>query len=288
MKKLFALSLLLLSVTAFAQQKKGLVDGILNRFTDEKKGPTVFIEKGSRSLGFNGGYSNFIVGGNNLGDGYSILSFLNIGNGRLHIYSFSPKFGYFVANDLALGVKLDYSGYTLDSDLNLEVGSLGNLEILNRHMHNNSWGGSVFMDKYLSVFGSKIFAFVGELQLYGRYTNTMSCGIIDTETYIDAMGDIKERNITPYRDMDNQRVSSGFNVGLHFNVGIMGRLRDGSSLQILLPIVGVAYSRTNQNKYVDGQVSNQGYISQFNLLRKLDLLGIQIGYVRYIKPQKKR
>ena len=129
---------------------------------------------------------------------------------------------------------------------------------------------------------------MGELQLYGRYTNTMSCGIIDTETYIDAMGDIKERNITPYRDMDNQRVSSGFNVGLHFNVGIMGRLRDGSSLQILLPIVGVAYSRTNQNKYVDGQVSNQGYISQFNLLRKLDLLGIQIGYVRYIKPQKKR
>ena len=287
MKKLFALSLLLLSVTAFSQEKKSLASGFLNRFTDPGKGHVAFIEKGSRSFGFNGGYRNFIVGGNNLGDGYSILSFLNIGNGRLHIYNFSPKFGYFVADDLALGVKLDYSGYTLDSDLNLSIGELGNLEILNRHMHNNSWGGSVYMDKYLSVFGSKTFGFVGELQLYGRYTNTMSCPIIDTEEYKDENGVIQERPITSYRDLKNQRVSSGFSVGLHVNVGAMARLRDGSSLQILIPIVGVAYSQTNQKKYSDGNMSNQGYISQFNVLRKIDFLGIQIGYVRYIKPKKR-
>lgn len=288
MKKLFAIFLMLVSLSSFAQEKKKLIDGVLNRFTDEKKGRTVFIEKGSRAFGFSGGYRNLIIGGNNLGDGYSILSFLNIGNGKLHIYSFSPKFAYFVADDLAVGVKLNYSGYLLDSDLNLNLGQVGELELLNRHMHNNSWGGSVYMDKYLSVFGSKIFGFLGELQLYGRYVNTMSCGIIDTEKYKDADGNIQERNITPYRDLANQRVSSGFNVGLHLNVGAMARLRDGSSLQVLIPVVGISYSRTNQNKYSDGKVSNQGHISQFNVLRKLDLIGVQIGYVRYIKPQKKR
>ena len=287
MKKLLTISLLLLSLSAFSQEKKGMLNGILNRFTDESKGHTVFIEKGSRAIGFNGGYRNLMVGGNNLEDGYSILSFLNIGNGRVHIYNFSPKFGYFIADDLALGVKLDYSGYTFDSDLNLSLGSLGNLEILNRHMHNNSWGGSVYMDKYLSVFGSKTFGFVGELQLYGRYVNTMSCPIIDTEPYIDQDGMPQERAITPYRDVKNQRLSTGFNVGLHLNVGAMVRLRDGSSLQVLLPIVGISYSRTNQNKYQDGKVSNQGYISQFNVLRKLDFIGVQIGYVRYIKPKKR-
>ena len=166
MKKLFAIFLMLVSLSSFAQEKKKFIDGVLNRFTDEKKGRTVFIEKGSRAFGFSGGYSNFIIGGNNLGDGYSILSFLNIGNGKLHIYSFSPKFAYFVADDLAVGVKLNYSGYLLDSDLNLNLGQVGELELLNRHMHNNSWGGSVYMDKYLSVFGSKIFGFLAVIRVF--------------------------------------------------------------------------------------------------------------------------
>lgn len=38
-----------------------------------------FLEKGGRGIGFSGSYRQFNVAGDNLGDGYAILSMLNIG-----------------------------------------------------------------------------------------------------------------------------------------------------------------------------------------------------------------
>lgn len=99
MKKLFvslSVTLLLSSTTVLAQ---GPIKNALDRFTDQEKGKTVFIEKGNRALGISGGYRSLTAGGEDAlsGDGYAILSLLNIGNGQFQTYSVSPSFSYFLA-----------------------------------------------------------------------------------------------------------------------------------------------------------------------------------------------
>ncbi len=172
MKKILSLSLLLLSVSAFAQ------NGLLDRFEDAQKGHTTFIPKGCRSIGITGSYRSFHVGGEQDNDGYSILSYLNIGDGMLRRWDIAPSFNLFVADDLSLGLRLDYNGYAVDSDLKLDfrelLGEDANFTITSRHMAHNAWGASFVARKYLSFFGSKTFGVFGEGRLYGNYGITTS------------------------------------------------------------------------------------------------------------------
>ena len=135
MKKLLVIILSLLGVSAWAQS--GLLGKITDRFADPEKGSPVFIEKGYRSIGISGGFRSFQVGGDSADDGYSILSILEIGSGKLNRYNVSPSFSYFVADDVALNVRLDYSGYNLDSDL-----SLFGFNVLDWRLVNNTWVGN--------------------------------------------------------------------------------------------------------------------------------------------------
>ena len=123
MKKLLVIVLSLLSVSAWAQS--GLLGKITDRFSDPEKGHTVFIEKGYRSVGISGGFRSFQVGGDSASDAYTVLSILQVGAGKLNAYNVSPRFSYFVADDVSLGVRLDYSGYNLDSDPNRSPKTLG-------------------------------------------------------------------------------------------------------------------------------------------------------------------
>ena len=91
MKRILCIAFILLSFHAFAQNN-GSVGGILNRFTDPDKGHTVFIEKGHRALGISGSYRSFSAAGDGAGGGYAILSFLNIGDGKLALYEATPSF----------------------------------------------------------------------------------------------------------------------------------------------------------------------------------------------------
>ena len=116
MKKLVCVLAALLPLVASAQG----IGGILDRFKDPEKGNSVFISKGHWSWGINGGYRSFAAAGDGVGDGYSVLSLLNIGNGYLKMYNVSPNFSYFVADDLSLGLSLDYSGYAVDTDIRLD------------------------------------------------------------------------------------------------------------------------------------------------------------------------
>lgn len=280
MKRFLCLALCLLSVNALAQ-------GILDRFNDPEKGKVVFIEQGHRALGISGGYRSFNASGDVLGDGYSVLSLLNIGTGKLAIYNVSPSFSYFVADDLSLGFRFDYSGYTLNTDLRLdlrgaiktdgltddpdlkaELNDLMNIRISNRHMVNNSWGGSLALRKYLSFFGSKTFAIFGEARLYGKYGRLVSCPIDEAGVYVNA----------------KLRTSSSFSTGLKLAVGVIARIRDNSSLFVSIPVVGADYSYTKQHK---NQTNNNAHLSQFKISRSIDFLAIQVGYTRFIPCGKK-
>lgn len=291
MKRLVLLALCLLPVSAMAQ-------GILDRFTDPAKGHTVFIEKGNRALGISGSYRSFAAGTDGAG-GYSILSLLNIGDGGFKMYEVTPSFSYFIADDLSLGVRLDYDGYQLDTDLRANLGELFNFsglletvdsmhedgetnlssddlyDILNvslssRHMESNAWGASMALRKYMSFFGSKTFAVFGEVRLYGKYGRVESCPI-------DELGFMVE---------ERKRTSDVYSAGLKLGAGLCVKLRDNSALSIGIPIIGASYSYTKQHKETKSGPTN-AHLSQLNLSRDLDYLALQVGYTHYFTSKKR-
>lgn len=282
---------LLSSPAAFSQ---GPIENALNRFTDPEKGKTVFIGKGNRALGISGGYRNFSAGGEEAasGDGYAILSLLNIGNGKFQTYNVSPSFSYFIADDLSLSVRLDYSGYLLDTDLKLDfrdiMEALPNLQVTSRHMVSNSWGGSLALRKYLSFFGSKTFGVFGEARLYGKYGRVVSCPIKDVEVDSGEVDDngkpIYVKNGETYYATEKQRESDAYGIGLKLAAGACVKLKDNSAITLSIPIVGGGYNHTKQYKAKTG---NTAYMSQFSVSRDIDFLAIQVGYTHYFTSKKK-
>ena len=280
MKRTLGLLLLFIALPLFADEG----DGILDRFTDPEKGKTTFIPKGNWSVGILGGYRSFSASGEKDGDGYAILSLLNIGDGSLHLYNVSPSFSFFLADDLSLGVRLDYSGYRVDTDLKLDFRDLINLDFLGdeaedysdllnftisgRHMVRNAWGGSLALRKYLSFFGSKTFAVFGEARLYAEYGIVDSCPINKEGIYVE----------------NKTRTSKAFGTGLKFAGGLCVKLRDNSAFTFSIPLVGLVYQSTTQYKQKTG---NTARMSSFSFSRELDFMAIQVGYVHYIQPKKR-
>ena len=289
MKKLIVLAFALFTLPAFA----GVGDKIFGRFSDPDAPRTVFIPKGNWSMGVSGGYRSFEAGGNEAGDGFSILSLLNIGNGYLRTYNVSPSFSYFLADDLSLGISLDYSGYSLDTDIRLdfrnmfdinnivselddpqtqeeikEMSSVLNVRLSGRHMVRNAWGESLKLRKYLSFFGSNTFAIFGEARLYGSFAYIESCPI-------DAAGAYQ---------LNKGRTSYVWDAGLKLAGGLCVRLRDNSAITLSIPLIGANYQYTSQHKT---NTLNDAHMSSFSISRDLDYLALQVGYVHYIAPKKR-
>lgn len=280
---------LLLSVSAFAQ-------GPVTRYLEGRfgaPGSQTFIEKGSHAFGISGGYRSLGASGDDTSNaGYALLSLLNIGDGQLKIWNVSPSYSTFIANDLSLGVALNYSGYAVDTDLRLDLRDIINttsedlnLVISNRSMRHHAGGASVVLRKYVPFFGSQYVAVFGEGRLYGSYGTTSS-----------APRDLK--------DFNRERVSQTIGVGLKAGGGLAVKLKDGSAITVSVPIFGIAYSYSIQDKtttvkntVVDPETGQETtttsttksktHMSNFNASRSTDLLGIQFGFVRYIEPKRK-
>ncbi len=289
---------MLLSVCAWGQ---GPLAGILDRYTDPEKGHVVFIAKGNRAMGIGGSYQNFGADGYVDGDGYSILSLLNIGDGGFSRWSVTPSASWFVADDVSLGVNLSYNGYLASTNLNLdfreilpqlyevlgEKSDAANVTITARHMEHHAWGVGFAARKYFSFFGSRTVGLFGEGRAFLKYGNTFSC----------------PRNAA---SIGKTRFSQVVNTGVQIAGGIAIRLRDNSAITISVPIFGVAWNATWQDQvrrykkaivdaegkstgeYEIVEVPGGGRMTSFKAARAADLTGLQFGYVRYIEPKKKK
>ncbi len=281
MKKLILTAVLV--TVALGASGQGL-SGILNRYTDPEKGHVTFIEKGNHAFGISGTFRSFVASGNADGDGYSVFSLLNIGNGKAQIWSVSPSFSTFIADDLSIGVSVHYSGYLLDTDLRLDfrdvIGSDEedlNWQFSHRHMLRHAGGVSFNGRKYMSFFGSRTVGVFGEARLYSNYGVVASRPIPK-----DGSESVKIRH------------TRAFDIGFKACGGLAVRLRDGSAITLSVPIFGVAYQTSRQTKQwgvandEEGQVivGAGGKLDRFTIARDVEQLGIQFGYVRYIAPKK--
>lgn len=283
MKRLFVLAAMLMSVSAYAQ------DPVSKYLENRFGGPDsqTFIAKGSHALSIKGGYRSFgSLGDDDTNAGYALLSLLNIGDAQLRIWNISPSYSHFIADDLSLGVSLDYSGYSADTDLKLDLRDILNassenlnVSLSKRSMRHHVGGASVVLRKYMPLFGSKYFAIFGEGRLQGSYGTTINVP-------------------RDPGDVNRERVSQVYGVALKAGGGLALKLGD-NALTVSLPLFGVSYSHTIQNRSTttvetDDQgheviktVRSKTHMSSFNAARNLDLLGIQVGFTRYIGPKKK-
>jgi hypothetical protein len=291
MKNFYAfMAAMLIGVSAYAQ---GPVTRYLEgRFSDGSRSQ-VFMEKGSHAIGLSGGYRSFhAVGDPETETGYSLLSILTVGDGQVQVWNVTPSFSTFIADDLSLGVALNYTGYVIDTDLNLDIrdmigstNDLFNLNISNRRMRHHSGGASVVLRKYVPFFGSKYVAVFGEGRLQGTYGVSSS--------------DPREED-----DYNVNRKSYTYGVALKAGGGVAIKLKDNSAITVSIPLFGVGYNYSKQDKLTTtmesiknpdtGQwedvavpVQSKSHMSSFNATRNLDFLGIQFGYVRYIEPRRR-
>ena len=283
MKKLLLMTLVLMSLSAFAQNN--LIDKALSRFTDpDNPDYSVYLAKGGNAFGIIGSYWLFNVSGENPGDGYSFLSLLNIGEGRLQTWNVAPSFSWFVADDLSMGVRLDYSGYLVDTNIKLDfrdiMGSEDealNLQISNRHMLHHKAGAAFTVRRYKSLFGSKMLGVFAEGRFFGGYGVTLSHPIPKDG------GEAKKI-----------RVSNTFTLGLEIAGGLAVKLKDNSVFTLSIPVVGAGWRHSHQDKYwtvkdAEGEKANgSARMDHFSIARDIDAIGIQVGYVRYILPKNKR
>lgn len=89
-----------------------------------------------------------------------------------HIFSVAPYVGYFVSNNLALGLRYNYSRYYFflgNLDLNLGEGLSIDLEDLYYLEHKHE--ASFFMRRYMPLFGSKIFGAFAEVRATYSHAN---------------------------------------------------------------------------------------------------------------------
>lgn len=262
---------LLISCGSLSAQK--VVDNFLRRFDAPEKGRTVFMPKGCYAYGMGASFRSFSASGDDAGEGYSILSILNIGNGNLNIWSVSPGISWFIADDVSIGFRIDYSGYRVNTNLQLDFRDvLGeddpeyNVQISSRHMLRHVGGLSFTSRWYRSFFGSKTFGVFGEARVFGNY------GLIKSHP-------LKE-------DVTKFRTSRVISAGVKIAGGACVKLRDNNALTVSIPLVGAALNHTRQKKESDGRIGN-ARMTSFNISRNVDLFGIQVGYVHYVEPKRK-
>ena len=105
-------------------------------------------------------------------------------------------------------------------------------------------------------------------------------------------------------------MSGVFTLALKAGGGVAVKLKDNSAVTVSVPLFGLAYNYSKQNKITTeviieekpdpadpqktipvekvNQINSTTHMSSFNATRSVDFLGVQIGYTRFIEPKRKR
>lgn len=149
-----------------------------------------------------------------------------------YTFSVSPYVGYFVAKNLALGIRYNYSrNYFYLGNLDLSLGESLNIDLEDLNYLEHKHEGSFFMRNYMPLFGSKIFGAFAEVRA----------------TYSHANG----RNSTGRRDLDkNINTLDGtyetvHKVQLGISPGLCVFVTDFAAVETSIGVLGVDYKWSN-------------------------------------------
>lgn len=230
------------------------------------KANSLFIPKGTVGTGLSVSYSNYKVG-NGIDDaGYQMLfSLIDNMHGSLQSFGIAPSLSYFIADNLALGLRFDYdkSGFNLGS-MDLSLGDLMTLNVSDINYLKQSYSGSVTLRNYMPIANSRRFAMFAELRATGAYAQSASYKTEDGKKY------------GTYQDI--------YKGALSVVPGICCFVSNEAALEVSVGVLGFTHQKTVQK-------TNQVEVSQMiqnNASFQINLFSINMGVYIYIQTGKSR
>ncbi len=143
---------------------------------DRSEMKATFIPKGLWMCGATVNYREW----ENENENLLVLKNLNMDG---HILSCSPYVGYFVTNNLALGLRYNYSRYYFSlANLDLNLGEGLNIDLEDLYYLEHKHEVSFFMRNYMPLFGSKILGAFAEVRATYSHANGKNSSGRRTET----------------------------------------------------------------------------------------------------------
>jgi len=187
-----------------------------------------------------------------------------------HVFAVSPYVGYFVANNLAVGVRYSYSrNYFYLGDLDINLGEDLNINLEDLYYLEHKHEAGIFMRNYMPLFGSKIFGAFAEVRA----------------TYSRANG----KNSTGRRDLDNDintldgTYETVHKVQLGITPGLCVFVTNFAAVETSIGVLGVDYKwsnykniHPNSSEYEYGKSRSGGANFRFNIF------SINIGMTFYL------
>lgn len=187
-----------------------------------------------------------------------------------HVFAVSPYVGYFVANNLALGLRYTYSrNYLYLGDLDVNLGEDFNISLDNLYYLEHKHEASMFMRNYMPLFGSKIFGAFAEVRAtYSRANGKNSTGSYSEDPKFNTLDGTYETV---------HKVQLGVSPGLCIFV------TDFAAVETSIGVLGVDYKwssfkniHPNSTEYEYGKSHSGGANFRFNIF------SIHIGMTFYL------
>ena len=213
---------------------------------------TVFIPKGQWMLGGQVAWNQW----NNDNLNYLVLKDINFEG---YTFSAGPYFGYFFANNMAVGGRFSYKRYFFNlGEFDLNLGDDFNIGLKDLYYLQHNYESTLFVRSYLPLGNSKIFGLFGEFQLnYTFAEGKNSTGRDDTFTGV-------------YEYTHNLEIGLGG--------GMVVFLADHVAAEVMLNVGGyrVKWGSQNTNNIEEGRITSSG--ANF----KIDLFSIKFGVTYFL------
>ncbi len=221
---------------------------------------SVFIPKGAVGGGVSFSYNDYNVGESANDAGYRMLfSLLQDISGNMTSFGVAPYISYFVADNLAVGLRFDYDRTRLNAgSANLSLGDALSFGIQDYYYFNHMYSGSIAGRYYMPFANSKRFGMFAEVRATGAYGQGKTYKLVE------------DRKVGTYQDII--KLSVGLVPGLCVFV------TDEAALEVSVGVLGFDYQKvkqiTNQVEVSEMQKSGANY--------KINLLSINLGISFYI------
>lgn len=224
---------------------------------------TVFIPKGMWMTGATVNFRSWDNENQNL----LVLKDLNMDG---HTFGISPAIGYFVGNNIALGVRYNYSrNYFYLGNLDINLGEDFNISLDDLYYLEHKHSGSFFVRTYMSLFGSKLMGFFSEVRAtYSHASGKNSTGRRDDDLDVNTLDGTYEKVNT---------------VQLGFTPGVCCFITNYAAVEASIGVLGVDYKwskyknlHPGSTEYEYGKSRSGGANFRFNLF------SINIGMTFYL------
>ena len=248
--------------TAVAQPiiiyKEEKTDGVKQTYAQQRgmisrdAAKTVFIPKGQWMLGGQVAWNQW----NNDNLNYLVLKDINFEG---YTFSAGPYFGYFFANNMAVGARFSYKRYYINlGEFDLNLGDDFNIGLKDLYYLQHNYENTVFMRSYLPIGTSNIFGLFGEFQLnYTFSEGKNSTGRDETFTGV-------------YEKVHN------LEIGIAGGMAVF--LTDHVAAEVMLNVGGYRFKwgKQNTNNVEEGKLTNSG--ANF----RINLFSIKFGMTYYL------